>query len=100
MEPVYEAWELPRGNVVVLITDNDRAHAEVVSDCHPTINDAQLAADQRNLGVWLALKPGDSPADNWDEDVETAALLDILDRMLIPEEKLDLLEHSLSGMAA
>lgn len=83
MKIEYEAWELPRGNIVVAITDGDRADPRVISE-EITIQAAQMEASRLNTLQWLADKPGDTVT--WDVDAECARLDGILDRMLGPEQ--------------
>jgi hypothetical protein len=82
---VYEAWELPRGNIVVCIHDKDRSHPEVVDDRSVNIAQARQLAAELNTGAWLADKPLDAPSMEWGDDWERR-LLGILDRMHGPEE--------------
>lgn len=78
MSDVYEAWQLPRGNLVVKIVDNDRAHAEVVQECI-TIEEAETQAAELNAREWLAARPADVPVMEWRDDW-TERLLAILDK--------------------
>jgi hypothetical protein len=78
MTDVYEAWQLPRGNIVVKITDGDRVHAQVVCE-EVTIEEARVEACRWNTQSWLADRPADAPVMEWGNDWE-ARLLAILDK--------------------
>lgn len=78
MTDVYEAWQMPRGNIVVKITDGDRHGAQVVGECI-TIEEAQRDASDLNTAAWLAEKPVDAPSMEWGGDWESR-LLAILDK--------------------
>jgi hypothetical protein len=80
MSAVFEAWQLPRGNIVVRIEDGDRKHAEVVTECF-TFAEAEVEAAARNTDAWLAEKPGGAEAMVWGDDWE-GRLLAILDKPL------------------
>lgn len=74
----YEAWEMPRGNIVVAIREGDRKHADVVMECI-TMEEAQHEAGLRNTESWLAERPESAPQMVWGDDWE-GRLLAILDR--------------------
>ena len=81
MTDVFEAWQLPRGNIVVRIEDGDRKHPEVVTECF-TFAEAELEAAARNTDAWLAERPETAvPAMVWGDDWE-GRLLAILDKPL------------------
>lgn len=74
----HEAWQMPRGIIVVAIHDGDRAQAEVLQECI-TIEEAQQEAARLNGEQWLASRPADVPVMEWRDDW-TERLLTILDK--------------------
>lgn len=78
MSVVYEAVEFPRGNLVIRITDGDRANPEVV-EAYATLGMAQEVAADMNGAEWLAARPADVPVMEWRDDW-TERLLAILDK--------------------
>ena len=74
----YEAAEMPRGNLVVKITDGDRQNMEVV-DTFPTLELAERCANELNLDAWLAERPQDLPPMTWGDDWEVR-LMQIIEK--------------------
>lgn len=78
MTVVHEAWSLPRGEIIVAITDGNRPGAEVVAECI-TREEAEQRAAELNTESWLADRPADAAVMEWGDDW-TERLLAILDK--------------------
>lgn len=78
MTVVYEAANMPHGNVVVKITDGDRRNMEVVDACE-TLELAVSRAERLNVEVWEAARPAGAPRMVWGQDWQ-GRLFRIIDR--------------------